>query len=283
MRTELVSFGEDTLIALRSEGAGWLAINRCCEALGLDGNAQKKRIERSAWAIGRTSIMDVQIAGDDQPRPVFCLSIDRVAAWLASIEVSRIKDPAIKAKLARYQNEAADVLDRWFRGSAPQLAAPSPSPFDLMQQMLDSMRSQAARVERVEQQQAQIAATQAAHTTQLSMIADAQRAAAASVPALPAQADPPDVSNRTRANKLVRAFCVAFGQDHQVTWKMVYGRLKDHYGIDLYARSARRHRMQKLDIVDADNLWPQLFAVLQKYLQEPLDKLNASISRRPAA
>jgi len=293
VRAELIPFAGDLLAAIRDGGQGWLGINRTCEALGLNGNAQKQRLERASWAQGRTCMMHVQADGDDRPRPVFCLSVDRVAMWLATIDASRIKDQDIRAKIAKYQNEAADVLDRWVRGSKePSLVPARPSKVSslaVMQSMLDALREQEERIDehdqrfgQVESQQSELAIAQASQAVQVAGLVKNQEAAlkeALAAP-IPETAPVPEISNRTRAVKLVNQYCVAFGQDQQIAWRMVYGKIKDHYSIDVYARATNRRAKSKMDIIEQDKLWPQLFAVLDQYIQKPLNKLAESGVRR---
>lgn len=118
---EPVPFLGGVLSALRSEGHGWLVLKQACEALGIDARGQQQRLERTAWA---TACVIHAVAADGRQREMFCLRADRVAMWLATIDVSRIADDEARQRLALWQCHAAEALDRWWRGTPPP-AAPS--------------------------------------------------------------------------------------------------------------------------------------------------------------
>lgn len=125
---ELIPFAGGVLEALRSGGQGWLSIKAACEAMGIDHRGQKQRLDRAPWATGCVMHL-VDEATDGKQREMFCLRIEKVGMWLATIETSRIADPAARAKIELWQCEAADVLDRWWRGAAfvrPAEVIPSP-------------------------------------------------------------------------------------------------------------------------------------------------------------
>lgn len=122
---ELVPVGADTLSVLRQDGVGWLVLKPACEALGIDVQAQQRRLERTPWA---TTAMMAVVGADGRQREMYCLRTDRVAMWLATIETSRIADPEARKRLERWQCNAAEALDRWFRGpNAPASAPPAAS------------------------------------------------------------------------------------------------------------------------------------------------------------
>ena len=115
LRSEIIPFAGGELEALRGGASGYLSIKSACETLGIDPQAQQRRLERSPWA--STAMMAV-VAADGKHRDMFCLRIEKVGMWLATIETSRIADPAARAKIELWQCEASDVLDRWWRGAA---------------------------------------------------------------------------------------------------------------------------------------------------------------------
>lgn len=118
---EPVPFLGGVLSALRSEGHGWLVLKPACEALGIDPEAQRKRLERMPWAVA--SVMEATGA-DGKRYQMYCLRSDRVAMWLATIDVSRILDEEARQRLALWQCHAAEALDRWWRGTPPPASAP---------------------------------------------------------------------------------------------------------------------------------------------------------------
>ena len=116
---ELVPIGADSLSVLRSNGTGWLVLKQACEALGVDAEGQRQRLAKLPWA---TACVMQAVGADGRNREMFCLRTDRVAMWLATIETSRIADPAARRRLELWQCNAAEALDRWFRGEQAQPA-----------------------------------------------------------------------------------------------------------------------------------------------------------------
>jgi hypothetical protein len=119
MSTDLVHvpFHSGEILAVRSAAGEHVVIKPLCEHLGIDADSQRKRILRSAWGKTCTVIMTVQLPGDGQRREVLCLHRKRIAMWLATLEVNRVREEA-RPYLALLQNEAADVLDAYFSAKA---------------------------------------------------------------------------------------------------------------------------------------------------------------------
>ena len=114
-RVEMVHFVGGLLAALRSQGQAWLVLKPACDLLGIDDSAQRKRLERTAWA---TAALMAAVGADGRQREMFCLRSDRVAMWLATIDTGRITDPEARQRLETWQCHAADALDAWWRGPA---------------------------------------------------------------------------------------------------------------------------------------------------------------------
>lgn len=113
LKTELVKVGQDSLQAVRQSGHGWVVIRAACEVLGIDTQAQQRRLERTPWATGG---MITSVGADGRTREMFCLRSDKVVMWLATIDTSRLANDQARAKLVMWQCFAADALDRWARG-----------------------------------------------------------------------------------------------------------------------------------------------------------------------
>lgn len=117
MSTELLKFdavmvGGSKLAGAKSGGFGWIAMDGACSELGLNPSGQRQRLMRQPWA----ETMVFALAEGNLKRSVLCLRSDKVAMWLATIDTSRLANDEARAKLVRWQCEAADVLDRWARG-----------------------------------------------------------------------------------------------------------------------------------------------------------------------
>jgi P22_AR N-terminal domain len=95
------------------------------EAMGLDWEGQKQRIERSAWSEGWTCVMQVQVPGDNQARPRFAMHHWIVPMWIAGIEASRV-NPDARPSVEAWQREIAEVLAEHYYPTqqAPEVKPP---------------------------------------------------------------------------------------------------------------------------------------------------------------
>ena len=100
-----------TTILTNNDGSQ-IVVRPVCEALGLDADAQQRRIKRQPWA--STAMMTVQVPGDDQRRDMLTVDRRTFTMWLATVETGRLKNEQAREMLVAFQTEAADALDRYF-------------------------------------------------------------------------------------------------------------------------------------------------------------------------
>jgi hypothetical protein len=107
-----VEFYGDELTAVKGDdGHVYVVISHLCEALGLDPQAQTRRIQRQRVLVagyGWVAILATQPI--EQRRRVQVLRVDLVPLWLTGVNTKNIKDDATRQKLERFQEEAAKVL-----------------------------------------------------------------------------------------------------------------------------------------------------------------------------
>lgn len=118
-----VPFDNDSIEAVPDGGRVLVPLRPLCERLGLEPGAQRKRLQRHSWACA--AMMAVQVG--DQTRELFCLDLDSLPMWLATIDTRRVR-PEVRPKLERYQREAARVLRDHFFGHADPVPAALPPP-----------------------------------------------------------------------------------------------------------------------------------------------------------
>lgn len=93
-----------------------VALLPVCEAMGINGEAQRKRLARTAWAT--TSIMEA-VGADGRRREMTMIDRRTFTMWLATIDAGRLKNPTARKTVEAFQAEAADALDAYFhRGGA---------------------------------------------------------------------------------------------------------------------------------------------------------------------
>lgn len=103
-----VEFYGDELTAVRAEdGHIYAGINQMCGALGIDPQAQRRRMERHAVLAKGLGVAILATPGGRQHG--YVLRADLVPLWLAGIRASMVNED-VRPKLVKFQEEAAVVL-----------------------------------------------------------------------------------------------------------------------------------------------------------------------------
>lgn len=116
--------GDELAAALTSGGNIYITLPGIARALGLNAQAQLRRILRTPTLARGLQIIPLQTSGGTQT--VNCLRVDKVALWLAGIETSRVK-PEFRGKIEAYQEELAPVAMQVFMRVMGQPALPERS------------------------------------------------------------------------------------------------------------------------------------------------------------
>lgn len=119
-----VEFDNIRIMTVLHEGMEYFSPKPISDSLGLDWNAQRKRINRDAVLQGGGVIMTLpSISGDQE---TLCLPLDMLNGWLFGIDASRVK-PGIKEKILFYKRECYRALHSHFfkiehsKPAAPQV------------------------------------------------------------------------------------------------------------------------------------------------------------------
>jgi hypothetical protein len=138
-----VPFYAELVQAVREGETVWVIVKRVCEALGIADQSQAAKLKEKAWA---TTTLIVAVAEDGKNREVFCLDLDSLPMWLATIEPSRVKEEA-RFKLAAYQRECARVLrDHFFGRKAEPISGTPPEFAALVIAQLADLRQQVSDI-----------------------------------------------------------------------------------------------------------------------------------------
>lgn len=106
-----IPFHGTTIHAINDEGKPLVSLRQACEAIGIDTESQRKRLNRQPWAV---TVMMTATGSDGKQYEMTMLDRKTFTMWLASVDVSRLKNRDAKDMLIKYQLEAADVLDSYF-------------------------------------------------------------------------------------------------------------------------------------------------------------------------
>lgn len=104
-----VEFYDDSLLAVKADDGGvYVAIAQMCDSLGIDTQAQTRRIRRhEILGEGLKGVAKLATPGGQQR--TYVLRVDLIPLWLSGIRASAVKDE-VRPKLERFQREAAKVL-----------------------------------------------------------------------------------------------------------------------------------------------------------------------------
>lgn len=95
-----------------------------CENIGLQWEAQLKRIQRNAILNTAMSMMDTPSNGGKQKTA--CLPLDYLNGWLFGVDAKRVK-PEIRERLLTYQRECFRVLNNHFNQPKQTIKLPAPA------------------------------------------------------------------------------------------------------------------------------------------------------------
>ena len=107
-----VPFHGDEIECVQREDGVWVVVARAAGNLGLDEQGQTRKLRDKAWA--RVELISTPDARGVEQQS-WCLHVDCVPMWLATIEPSRVAE-GVREKLVAYQREAARVLRDHFFG-----------------------------------------------------------------------------------------------------------------------------------------------------------------------
>jgi hypothetical protein len=104
-----VNFYGDDLTAVRANDSRiYAGLTQMCNALGIDAQGQRRRIERHAVLNkGLKGVDNLSTPGGTQSG--YVLRLDLIPLWLSGIRVSAVKEE-LRQKLEKFQEEAAAVL-----------------------------------------------------------------------------------------------------------------------------------------------------------------------------
>jgi hypothetical protein len=109
-----VDFYGDELTAVRSnDGHIYVTIRQMCLALGLDSQAQRRRMMRQKVITNGVKVV-ANLATTFGERDTYVLRVDLVPLWLSGIRTAAVNEN-IRPKLERFQEEAAMVLWETFQ------------------------------------------------------------------------------------------------------------------------------------------------------------------------
>ena len=132
-----VDFHGQALLVTRIDGKPAVALRPVCDALGLDWQAQLRRIKRHPVLAKGVAVTAIPSQGG--PQQTICLPLDMLNGWLFGVSAARVK-PELRERLIQYQRECFDVLASHF-GAGQSTSLPASAE---LQEQLQRLRAQLA-------------------------------------------------------------------------------------------------------------------------------------------
>lgn len=105
----------EVTILVGQDPARLVPIKPICEALGVNLEGQRQRIERDE-ILNSTACMTHAVGADGKEREMTCLPIKYIFGWLFTIDTSRVNEDARPAVI-RYKLECYNALYDYFAGA----------------------------------------------------------------------------------------------------------------------------------------------------------------------
>ncbi|SEB80214.1 P22_AR N-terminal domain-containing protein [Pseudomonas saponiphila] len=123
-----VPFHGVNLMLVDLDGQPFVPMRPVVEGIGLDWGGQHKKLTANPGRWG-VSVTEIPSAGGCQD--AVCLPLRKLAGWLSTVQVARVKNPQVKSKIIEYQNECDDALwQYWNDGHAVNPRAQLPAAND---------------------------------------------------------------------------------------------------------------------------------------------------------
>lgn len=121
------------IVTIEHNGEIFVPIKPICEAIGIDTDSQRNKIQSDEFFNSVTAIITATGA-DGKRYDMFCIRLRDVYGWLATINPGKVA-PAAREAVSRYRRECYDVLYEHFTGSMRRIIEANNAEIDLLNQI----------------------------------------------------------------------------------------------------------------------------------------------------
>lgn len=104
------------IVTVDREGEIFVPIKPICEAIGIDVESQRDKIQADE-ILSSTAVFSTAVAADGKEREMYCLPLKYVYGWLFTVNPKNVA-PEAREAVSRYRRECYDVLYDHFAGAA---------------------------------------------------------------------------------------------------------------------------------------------------------------------
>lgn len=121
------------IVTVDRDGEIFVPIKPICDAIGIDVDAQRNKLNADDFFNSTTAIITA-VAADDKEREMYCIRLRDVYGWLATINPGKVASEA-REIVTRYRRECYDVLYEHFTGSMRRTIETNNAEIELLQQI----------------------------------------------------------------------------------------------------------------------------------------------------
>lgn len=147
MQTLISKINGVDIVTVERDGEIFVPIKPICEAIGIDVDAQRNKLNSDQFFNSTTAII-AAVAADEKEREMYCIRLRDVYGWLATINPGKVA-PEAREAVAVYRRECYDVLYEHFTGSMRRTIETNNAEIALLQQINSAIsREKEAKAER---------------------------------------------------------------------------------------------------------------------------------------
>ena len=133
MQTLISKINGVDIVTVERDGEIFVPIKPICEAIGIDVDAQRNKLNSDQFFNSTTAII-AAVAADEKEREMYCIRLRDVYGWLATINPGKVA-PEAREAVAVYRRECYDVLYEHFTGSMRRTIETNNPEIALLQQI----------------------------------------------------------------------------------------------------------------------------------------------------
>lgn len=121
------------ILTVERDGEVYVPIKPICEAIGIDVDAQRNKLNSDDFFNSTTAIITA-VGADGKPREMYSIRLRDVYGWLATINPGKVS-PEARDAVTCYRRECYDVLYEHFTGSMRRTIETNNAEIELLQQI----------------------------------------------------------------------------------------------------------------------------------------------------
>lgn len=133
MQTLISKINGVDIVTVERDGEIFVPIKPICEAIGIDVDAQRNKLNSDQFFNSTTAII-AAVAADEKEREMYCIRLRDVYGWLATINPGKVA-PEAREAVAVYRRKCYDVLYEHFTGSMRRTIETNNAEIELLQQI----------------------------------------------------------------------------------------------------------------------------------------------------